>query len=339
MSYTDEPILEVENLKKKYDGFSFEVSRLRFLKGKIYGLTGPNGSGKTTFLSILNLLEEPDSGAVIFRGQAVTSSRSQRLKVRRSMALVMENPYMFRTTVMNNLTYGLRIRSADRGTLDTKANEALAMVQLNGFENRKAEELSRGELQRVAIARAIILNPEILFLDEPFTNVDRANVDVLESLIKDMNKRKGTTVIFTTHDLFQAYRLSDEIVSIVHGRIVNGSIENLFTGRVERRENAEWIRVTPDISIAVVTERRGEVHALIPPEDIILSKDPFQSSARNVLKGRIKKIEMEEETVRICCDAGIEFTALITKKSFDRMQLSIGSELFLTFKTTAVKVF
>ena len=332
-------ILRAEGLKKNLNGFNLDIPCLDFLEGKIYGLTGPNGSGKTTLLSILNFIERPDSGKLFYRRQEISGKNSHTISIRRKMAMVLENPYLFNTSVVKNVAYGLRARQSGRKNLYTKAKEALSLVNLGGFEDRKAKELSRGETQRVAIARAIVLRPEILFLDEPFTNIDKIHIGVIEKLIKDINRKKNTTIIFTSHDLFQAYRLSDEIVSIVNGRLVKGSIENLFAGVIKERGNSKWVEIPHGLKVEVATEIEGKVHILIPPEDIILSRKPFESSARNVLQGMIKRIEIEEDTVRVCCDTGSEFIALITKASFDRMRLSIGSPVFLTFKTTSVKVF
>lgn len=339
LSQTPNPILSIENLKKSFNGFTLAIPHLEFHKGKIYGLTGPNGSGKTTLLSILNLLEKPDSGKIFYRGEVISSKQSERLNIRRKMAMVLENPYLFNSSVIQNITYGLKVRSRDKKSIQKRAAKALELVNLSGFEERKANELSRGETQRVGIARAIVLNPEILFLDEPFTNIDKAHIGVIEKLIRNINRERNTTIIFTSHDLFQAFRLSGEVLSIVNGKIVRGSIENLFTGDIKEKDNLQWVQITPSLKITVATKMKGNVHILIPPEDIILSRKPFQSSARNVLKGIIKKVEIENDIVRVECDAGQEFVSLITKASFDRMKLSIGSPIFLTFKTTSVKVF
>ena len=269
------PILRVENLEKRVNGFTTEIPHLEFFRGKIYGFTGPNGSGKTTLISMLNLLEKPDRGRIFFDGSEIPADETRRLHMRRRMAMVLENPYMFNSTVLGNVSYGLRVRADAKTAIENRASEALALVGLGGFEHRKARELSRGETQRVAIARAIVLDPDILFLDEPFTNIDRTNVDVLEELIREINRKRNTTIVFTTHDLFQAYRLSDEIVSIVKGRIVRGSIDNLLTGRVVVEKSAEWVQVTPDLRIAVVTDMRGDVHALIPPGTSSSRESPF----------------------------------------------------------------
>jgi len=331
------PMLKVENIKKRFDEFLLNVPNLEFQRGKIYALTGPNGSGKSTFLSILNLLENPDSGTIAYKGEIISQKDS--LDMRRKMVLVLENPYLLNTTVFKNITYGLKVRRTEKNEIAAKVEEVLKWVNLEGFGHRKGSELSRGELQRVAIARAIVLEPEILLLDEPFSNIDKAHIELVENLIRKISKSKETTVVFTTHNLLQAYRLSDEIYSMVEGSVVKGSIENLFHGSVKNYGDSKRVYINPQLKITVVTERTGDVHILIPPEDIILSRNPFESSARNVLKGTIKSIAIEGNTIVVCCNVGVEFTALITTHSFEKMKLSIGSAVFLTFKTTCVKVF
>ncbi len=219
----ENPIFRIENLIKRYDcGFTLDIPHLEFQTGKIYGLIGPNGAGKTTLMSLLNALEEPDSGEIFFNDLKVGSFNS--LQARRKMTMVMENPLLFSTTVFKNLTVGLRCRSIDKTLWPGMVDEALGMVNLQDFENRRAIGLSRGETQRVALARALVLHPDVLFLDEPFTNIDTKNVTVLEKLIKDINHIDQTTVIFTTHDHSQAYRLSDKVISLIDGKTVNGSL-------------------------------------------------------------------------------------------------------------------
>ncbi len=336
----EKPVLRIENLIKRYDsGFILDIPHLEFQSGEIYSLVGPNGAGKTTLLNLLNLLEEPTKGEIIFKEQKVTSLNS--LNIRRKMNMVMEDPLLFHTAVFKNITAGLKCRSVDKKMWPQMVEEALTMVGLEGFEKRYAPELSRGETQRVAIARAFILKPEVLFLDEPFTNIDKKNINILEKLIKTVNKKYHTTIIFTTHDLLQAYRLSDEAISFVDGKIIKGSLENLFKGVVEEVDSLQFVRISPKIPVAVVTEKRGEVHISIAPQEIILSHREILSSARNSFKGILKKIQMEGKIVRISIfvDEEVEIIALITKTSYKDMGLSIDSDIFLTFKTTSVMIF
>jgi len=336
----DPPVLRVEKLAKRYNsGFSIEIPQLEFQAGKIYSLIGPNGAGKSTLLNILNLLEEATSGDIFLDGQKIDKTNA--LTIRRKMNLVMENPLLFHTTVYKNITSGLKFRAVDKNMWENLAAEALEMVGLGGFEKRYAPHLSRGETQRVAIARALVLNPEILFLDEPFTNIDQKTIHIIEELINKINQKHQPTIIFTTHDLSQAYRIADEVISLVDGRLVNGSLENFFCGEVEEADGVQFVRISTDISINIVTDKKGKVHFCIPPKDIILSYEPVESSARNSFSGDLKRIQLEGQVVRLVIkiDRGTELTALITKASYQKMLPTIGRQMFLTFKSTAVNIF
>lgn len=220
------PILRIEELKKRQgSGFALDIPHIEFQRGKIYSIIGPNGAGKTTLLNILNLLEKPDSGEIFFNEERITPANS--LEIRRRMGMVMENPYLFHTSAYKNIIMGLKCRSLDKNIWESLVREALQMVGLEGFENRYAPELSRGESQRVAIARVLAFRPEVLFLDEPFSNIDRKHVNILEGLVKTIKEKYQTTVIFTTHDMVQAYSLADEVISLVDGRISRGYTDDL----------------------------------------------------------------------------------------------------------------
>lgn len=334
------PVLRLENLIKRYEsGFVLDIPRLEFESGIIYGLVGPNGAGKTTLLNLLNLLEEPTKGEIFF--QEHRPAELKPLDIRRKMTMVMEDPFLFHMTVFKNIAAGLKCRSVEKKMWPAMSAEALRTVGLPGFEKRYAPALSRGETQRVAIARALVLKPEVLFLDEPFTNIHQRDIDQLEKLIKTINQEYQTTIVFTTHDLSQAYRLADEVITLVDGRVIKGSIENLFKGTVEEVDGAQFVRLSPKVSLAVVTEKRGNVHISIAPQEIILSHGEIVSSARNSFKGTIKRVRMEGQIVwvNISVDEGVEFIALITEASSKKMELSVGSDIFLTFKSTSIAIF
>ena len=214
------PILHAEDLRKIYDHrLALDIPYLEFEEGGIHALIGPNGSGKTTLLRILGLLEEPTSGRLFFDGLHISLSSSAALAARRQMTLVMQAPVLFRTSVYRNVVYGLAVRGAPRKSRAGAVEEALNAVGLSGFESRRARKLSAGESQRVALARALVLEPRVLLLDEPTANVDRENVEVLESVLLNVNSRKGTTVIFTTHDLMLAHRLTRNVIRLADGTL------------------------------------------------------------------------------------------------------------------------
>lgn len=338
----DKLIFKVRNLKKVYnDKIVIDVDNLNFQEGKIYAIVGPNGSGKTTLLNILNLLEKPDEGQIFFYDQEITNkSNSDTLEIRRRMTLVNQDPFLFHSTVYDNIAYGLKIRSIPSKVQKSRIRSALNIVGLSGFKDRKANQLSGGEAQRVVIARALVIEPEVLFLDEPTANIDQKHIDVVERIIKKIKKDIKTTVIFTTHDLSQAYRLADEVISLLDGKIIKQVPENLLRGEIiEEEDGLKWFKTMGNIKFAIVSEKVGLAYISIDPRDIILSYEQFQSSARNSFLGKITKIIEQNHLVKLEIDIGIPLVVIITRESFFKMNFNLGSKVYLTFKASAVKLY
>ncbi len=338
----DKLILKVRNLKKIYNSkIVLDIVNLNFQEGKIYAIVGPNGSGKTTLLNILNLLEKPNKGQIFFYDQEITDKlNSDILEIRRRMTLVNQNPFLFHSTVYDNVAYGLKIRLIPSKVQKNRIRSALNMVGLPGFEDRKANQLSGGEAQRVVIARALVIEPEVLFLDEPTANIDQKHIDVVERIIKKIKKEIKTTVIFTTHDLSQAYRLADEVISLLEGKIIKKVPENLLQGEIIReKDGLKWFKTVGNTKFAIVSKKVGPTYISIDPKDIILSYGQFQSSARNSFLGKIIKIAEQNYLVKLEIDIGILLVVIITRESFQDMNLNLGSKIYLTFKASAVKLY
>ena len=337
----DKLIFKVRNLKKVCNNkIVLDVDNLNFQEGKIYAIVGPNGSGKTTLLNILNLLEKPDEGQIFFHDQEITNkSNSDTLEIRRKITLVNQDPFLFHSTVYDNIAYGLKIRSISSEVQKNRIRSALNIVGLSGFKDRKANQLSGGEAQRVVIARALVIKPEILFLDEPTTSIDQKHIDVVERIIKKIKKEIKTTVIFTTHDLSQAYRLADEVISLLDGKIIKQVPENLLWGEIVEEDGLKWFKTAGNIKFAIVSEKNGLAYISIDPRDIILSYEQFQSSARNSFLGKIAKIIEQNHLVKLEIDIGIPLVVIITRESFFKMNLNLGSKVYLTFKASAVKLY
>ena len=337
----DKLIFKVRNLKKVYNNkIVLDVDNLNFQEGKIYAIVGPNGSGKTTLLNILNLLEKPDEGQIFFYDQEITNkSNSDTLEIRRRMTLVNQDPFLFHSTVYDNIAYGLKIRSIPSKVQKSRIRSALNIVGLSGFKDRKANQLSGGEAQRVVIARALVIEPEVLFLDEPTTNIDQKHIDVVERIIKKIKKEIKTTVIFSTHDLSQAYRLADEVISLLDGKIIKQVPENLLRGEIVEEDGLKRFKTMGNIKFAIVSEKVGLAYISIDPRDIILSYEQFQSSARNSFLGKITKVIEQNCLVKLEIDIGIPLVVIITRESFFKMNLNLGSKVYLTFKASAVKLY
>ncbi|HXX58154.1 MAG TPA: phosphate ABC transporter ATP-binding protein [Thermodesulfovibrionales bacterium] len=205
-SYQGNPVL-------KDCSYSFE-------RGGVYALMGPNGSGKSTFLRLCALLEDPDHGKITyFDGGRVLKKD---IELRRMITLVLPKVGVFNTTAFKNVSYGLRLRGMKRGETEEKVEKALDFVALLDKGDQNALTLSSGETQRLGIARAIVIEPAVLFLDEPTASVDRKNTEIIEEIILKMKKEGGSAVVITTHDGEQAERLADYMLIMRDGEISAG---------------------------------------------------------------------------------------------------------------------
>ena len=232
-------ILEVKNLSKVYEREVLHIEQLSFHRGRIYGIIGPSGAGKSTFLRLVNLLELPTSGEIYFKGEPVALNGLPDVRARREMTMVFQKPLLFRTSVEENIAYGLRARRFPREEIKARVESLLEKVGLKELARRQAGTLSGGEAQRVAIARAVAFEPALLLLDEPTANLDPLNVELIEQLILDLNRDTEMTIIIVTHNIFQARRIAGEVIFLHEGRIVEkGETEEIFTSPQDPRTKA-----------------------------------------------------------------------------------------------------
>ncbi len=233
--------IQAKNLGKRYDDREV-LSRcsIDFESGKIHALLGPNGVGKTTLLRILNLLEEPSEGTISYNGlkeSAVTGH-----VFRKEITMVFQRPALFKTTVYKNVAYGLKVRKAPKDRIEQQVREILELVGMSGYASQKTRTLSAGEAQRVALARALAVHPRVLYLDEPTANLDPYNAGQVERIIREVKDRYQTTILLATHNLFQAQRLSDRIVFLYNGRVVESSNTQTFFENPKEELSRKFIK-------------------------------------------------------------------------------------------------
>lgn len=209
--------LEVSDISKSYDGKHVLKDCSFVFDNGIYALMGPNGCGKSTFMRICALLENPDRGRVAYFSEA--GDVRQDINLRRRISLVLPGIGLFNTSVFKNVAYGLKIRGMQKKSIEEKTKTMLEFVGLSGKSRQNALTLSSGESQRLGIARAMVIVPEILFLDEPTASVDQENTWIIEGIILKMKRDRKTTVVIATHDREQAERLADRIISVRDGKI------------------------------------------------------------------------------------------------------------------------
>jgi iron(III) transport system ATP-binding protein len=302
------PGVRISGLTKRYgDVAAVESLSLDVAPGELVALLGPSGCGKTTTLRLVAGFLKPEGGEIWVGDRCVSSASSVVPPERRRMAMIFQSyalwPHM---TVAQNVGYGLRLKPGmSRADRDTRVREMLRVVQLAGYEGRYPGELSGGQQQRVAVARALVVEPEILLLDEPLSNLDANLREEMRFEIRRLHESFGITTLYVTHDQSEAMVISDRIAVIQSGRVAQvGTAEDLFR-RPRTRFVAEFIgrtNVVDGVAAGADTVTRGAlmlrvaatdltagkpVALSIRPHDIVLGGT--DSPADNRLQGTVKR--------------------------------------------------
>ncbi|MDE0200120.1 MAG: ABC transporter ATP-binding protein, partial [Caldilineaceae bacterium] len=189
---------------------------LTVAQGELMVLLGPSGSGKTTILRSIAGLVPPTDGDIRFDNQSVLGVPPER----RGAVMVFQEHALFPfMDVGANVAFGLKMRRAGASTIRTKVAQALAAVQLAGYEDRRPDELSGGQRQRVALARALVIQPRVLLLDEPLSSLEPSLREDLRATIRTLQQQAGITMIFVTHDQTDAVAVADRICLLMHGAV------------------------------------------------------------------------------------------------------------------------
>jgi tungstate transport system ATP-binding protein len=233
-----EPIYRLQGVRKAYANRPVvDLESLEVHAGEILALVGPSGAGKSTLLRLLNFIETPNAGTLTYKDQVFDASGAMPLAFRRQVTTVFQRPILLSRSVAANVGHGLSLRG-ERHHLH-RVLDALERVGLRHLEHARARTLSGGEAQRVALARALVIEPEVLLLDEPTANLDPYNVGLIESIVRDLNRERGTTVVLVTHNVFQAHRLAHRVGLMLEGRLVEvASAEVFFTAPRDPRTAA-----------------------------------------------------------------------------------------------------
>ncbi|PYN95959.1 MAG: polyamine ABC transporter ATP-binding protein [Candidatus Rokuibacteriota bacterium] len=305
--------VELRGIQKRYGAVQAVASiDLRIEPGQFVSLLGPSGCGKTTTLRIIAGLVRPDAGEVIIGGRVMTDVPVHH----RGLGLVAQNYALFpHMTVMENVTFGLRMRRAPPAEVERKAHEALEMVRLSGFEQRYPRQLSGGQQQRVALARCLLVEPAVLLLDEPLGALDKKLREVMQVELKSLQRQVGITTIFVTHDQEEALTLSDRIAVMHQGRLqqVGAPPEvyemprtrfvaefigvcNFLEGKVVGREpGAVMVRTDGGALVAVATDERSapaegaKVVAAVRPEKLAV-RAPGSPRSGQELSARLEAL-------------------------------------------------
>jgi len=294
--------LSVDNLSKQYIVEQGAVSALQNLtlsveSGQLVALLGPSGGGKTTLLRVIAGLTKPDSGDILFDRQSVLNTPPEK----REAVMVFQDHQLFPfMTVAENIAFGLKIRRLARSEIDQRVNEALEMVQLSDIKNRQANQLSGGQRQRVALARALVVQPRLLLLDEPLSNLDLELREELREEIVRVQQKLGITTLFVTHDQQDAVAAANTIALMLDGKIAQiGSPRDFYERPADARiarffgdtnifpaEKHNVVLKTPWGSLTIAADNNlpnGPVLAAVRPEMIQLGPNGSNTLSAHVM--------------------------------------------------------
>ncbi len=336
------PLLyELDRLKKLYgERVVLEIGDLEIGQGEIVGLVGPNGSGKSTLLRILALLEKPDEGMIRFCEEPARFDDNSH---RRYVTMLLQNPFLLKRTVFENIAFGLRVRGATSG-IDEKVKTSLEMVGLDpiDFTHRKWFQLSGGEAQRVALASRLALKPKVILLDEPTASVDSASARIIQEAVLRARDHWGSTLVVVTHDFPWIYSVAERTLSLFRGKLIKNLPENILSGKWEcGGNNLSTLYFSDGQCVIGAGAVPKESLALLDPEDIIICLEkPPTDSALNSLRGTISGMALENGSGRVLVKVKVAektFSSVVTGQSVERLGLRPGIDVYLHFKASALK--
>ena len=352
-------LLEARNLSVMRGGVQvLDIPSLVLYDKGVLSLIGPNGAGKSTLLLTLAGLLQPATGEIRYRGDVITGGRSPHV-YRRRLAMVFQEPLLFDATVFDNVAAGLKIRGMARNGIRDRVMHTLGLFNILHLADRSARKLSGGEAQRTSLARAFAIQPEMIFLDEPFAALDPPTRLGLTEDLERILQKTGTTAILATHDQLEALRLSDRMAVMNGGRIVQSGppvevmnrpadefvasfvgMENVLSGNVISSSAGFLLINVADQSIELPGAAAAGQEAVfcIRPEHITITTiDPGgTTSTRNIFPAAIRKIVPMGAFHRVHLDCGFPLVAYLTSQSLGTLHLEEGTRVFASFKATAV---
>ena len=349
-------MIRLEGVGLKVGGFELNGVSLDIPAGGYGLIIGPTGSGKTSLLEAVAGHVRLTSGRIMLDGRDMTDVAPES----RGIGFVYQSYHLFpHLSVRDNIGYGVA------GTEGRKARveELAGLLGISPLLDRSIHGLSGGEQQRLALARALAPRPSILLLDEPFAAVDPALRRVLRRELLIIRERERVTTLHVTHDVDDALRLGDVVAVLADGGVVqSGAPEQVFrfpnspfvahflgsgtvlkgivskTGAAEGNPPRFPARFeSAGLELAVIAEREGEAHAVIRPEDLLVSKTPFASYPRNRFEAVVRRVERLGPVATLHIDVkGIPLLASVTTATVDTQSFAAGDQVHVALKATAV---
>lgn len=335
-------VLQLKNINK-YFGKNHVIKNvnLNFEKGHFITFLGPSGCGKTTLLRMIAGFYEPDEGEILLNGKNIEKVPPYN----RNTAMVFQEYALFpHMNVFDNVSYGLRVKKKPKDEIEKRVKQALSLMQLEGMEKRFPNQMSGGQQQRVAVARALVMNPEVLLLDEPLSNLDAKLRENVRVELRQIQQQMGLSTIYVTHDQSEALSMSDAIVVLKDGIVHQVGTPQEIYFEPKTAFVADFIGTTNLISLKAESGNRvtyGGVSFLssnpvkegtdyvasVRPESAGLSKDPAEGKVN--LKAAITNTMFLGEKVRYFLRDGLDKEWIVDV--FDPGKTIFSGDVYVNF--------
>ena len=348
-------MIAIKNLKVNLGNFLLQDINLDIESGEYFIILGPTGAGKTVLLEAIAGLYPVLEGEVWIDGNEITDLSPEK----RGIGIVYQDQALFpHLPVEENIAFGLKMRKRPKDEIKSKTDAIAEVMGILHLLKRSPATLSGGEKQKVALARALVAEPKVLLLDEPLSALDPETRERMQGELREMHRKVMVTIIHVTHDFEEAITLGHRVAVLNDGCIAQiGTPEeflrqpssefvarfalsrNIFSGRVVLIEDGCALIDVGGTKLRATTETKGEVRLSIRPEDILISRELLQSTARNCFQGVISDIADRGSIIYITVTLPPDFICIITRQAFDELELRNGGKVWITFKASVIRVF
>jgi molybdopterin-binding protein len=348
-------VIKLKNLSVDLGDFVLKDITLTIEEGEYFIILGPTGAGKTVRLESIAGLHPIKNGEIWLRGKEVTRVEPEKRRV----SIVYQDHVLFpHLSVKDNIIFGLKMNKAPADERKVKLNWVAELLGITNLLHRRPDTLSGGEKQKVALGRAIITRPELLLVDEPLSSLDPETRENVQQELRQLHKALGITILHVTHDFEEAIALGNRIAVIGEGHLMQVGIpeeifrhpnsefvarfaltRNIFLGKAERKSSGDTVFKVDGTEFIIAADADGTYHASIRPEDILISSEPIHSSARNCFPGTITHVVDRGSTLYVTVSIPPELSCLITRHSFEEMELHEGKKVYMTFKASSIHIF
>ncbi len=342
-------MIEIKGLHARAGDFQLKDINLEIEQGEYFVLLGPTGTGKTFLIECICGLRSIESGEVFINGRDVTHLEP----AARHVGYVPQDYALFPTmTVYENVAFGLKVRRAP--DIREKVLKMVEMLRITPLLERHPHNLSGGEKQRVAVARALVIEPDVLLMDEPLSALDPATAELLGRELRRIQRETRTTAVHVCHNFEEMLIVADGAGVLNDGRLVQaGKAEdifrrpktefvarfvrsrNIFVGNAILQDGISKIALE-GLTIHYSANVEGKICFSIRPEEVSLSPTKPKSDLNNNFLGVIQRVETKGALTEVEVDVGVTITAWTLRPTFTRMELDIGSEVYVHFEEDSI---